>query len=116
MWLSGYRHALPSPEVDLRLTLARLMLLRLAIMHPLISASWYRYTSKIWAGTRTLEKVFFACGCELVAVDRGQESHLVAKITPSRTQERDTARQYHKMRSRLFCTVRQGFFFFSPII
>lgn len=106
MWLSGYRHTLPPSELDLGLTLTGVRLLRLAIMHSFISGSWYRHTSKIWAGKCKLAEVSFVCGCELVAVDRGQESYLVAKITLSHRQERGLARQCQKMRrSRLFCRV-----------
>lgn len=84
-------------------------------MHPFISRSQYRYTSKIWAGSCKLVEFSLACGCELVAVDRGQEIHLVAKITLRCRQELGPARQCQKMRrSRLFCSVTGMLGFFSP--
>lgn len=106
MWLSGHRHTLLWSEPDLGLTLTRGRLLRLAITYPFISGSWYRYTSKVWAATCKLSEVSFACGCELVAVGRGQESHLVATITASHRQGHGPPKQCQKMRrSRLFCSV-----------
>lgn len=55
-----------------------------------------RHTSKIWDGICKLEEVSFACGCELAAIDRGQQSHVLSKITPSYRLKHGPARQGQK--------------------
>lgn len=98
-WLAGFQACPTWAEPDLGVTL------------PSIYASiyfWVTVDIQVRSGLAAT-KVSFACGCELAAVDRGQESHLLSKITPSYRLKHHPARQGQKTKIKVFCRVWWGF-------
>lgn len=98
-WLAGFQACSTWPEPDLGVTLPRIY-----------ASIYFRVTVDIQVRSGlAATKVSFACGCELAAVDRGQESHLLSKITPSYRLKHHPARQGQKTKIKVFCSVWWGF-------